>query len=174
MYSKLGILGAGPQVEARTREELDVNRMNGTERIFADLLEKERLAGAILRWDFQPEKLRLADKTWYTPDFRVVDNQHRIVWYEVKGFVRDDAIVKLKVANECHPYVFIMVFWHGVKKGFEFIKIGRKDNGGHDQNNKSVEEQNQRRRDIPLRLPWGSSPNDLPQQAQKRGQAPGF
>jgi len=56
--------------------------MNKLESAFSGWLEHERLAGCILRWDFEPEKLRLADRTYYTPDFRVVNHDGQIIMYE--------------------------------------------------------------------------------------------
>ena len=82
---------------------------NKTERAYAQHLEFHRVAGDILRWDFEPEKLRLADLTYYTPDFRVIYPDGTIEFHEVKGFMRDDAMVKIKVAAEQHPYRFVMV-----------------------------------------------------------------
>jgi hypothetical protein len=83
--------------------------MNKTEAAYASYLEGMRVAGHIIRWDYEPEKLRLADLTYYTPDFRVVYPDGAIEFHEVKGFVRDDAMVKLKVAAETHPYRFVMI-----------------------------------------------------------------
>lgn len=83
--------------------------MNNLERAYSNYLEARRKAGEILRWDFEPEKLRLADRTFYTPDFRVIDSEGRIEFHETKGFMRDDAAVKIKVAAEQHPYVFKLV-----------------------------------------------------------------
>lgn len=51
-------------------------------------------------------KLRLADRTWYTPDFFVWTGKHVHV-YEVKGSWKaphqEDSRVKLKVAAEAYP-----------------------------------------------------------------------
>lgn len=83
--------------------------MNKTEAAYAAILEARRLAGEIHRWDFEPVKLRLADRTYYTPDFRVILANMEVEYHEVKGFWRDDARVKLKVAAEQHPYRFVAV-----------------------------------------------------------------
>ena len=80
------------------------DRMNKTEALYSLELEAARRAGEIQRWAFQPLKFRLADRTWYTPDFVVwlTDGGVRIV--EVKGgHVRDDAAVKFKIARELYP-----------------------------------------------------------------------
>ena len=83
--------------------------MNSLERAYAQHLEAKRQRGEILRWDREPVKLRLADLTYYTPDFRVIAADGTEEFHETKGFMRDDANVKLKVAAELHPYRFYLV-----------------------------------------------------------------
>lgn len=84
-------------------------KSNRTESEYGAHLNLLKLAGEIVRWDFSPVKLRLADKTFYTPDFRVIMADMTEEYHEVKGFLRDDAMVKIKVAAEQHPYRFVMV-----------------------------------------------------------------
>ena len=108
--------------KATHRAKHEAGRMNKTESFFAEILEKWRLAGDILRWDYEPEKLRLADRTYYTPDFRVIDREERVIFYEVKGHWEDDARVKIKVAGELHPYPFRAV--KRIKGRFEIENIG--------------------------------------------------
>jgi hypothetical protein len=82
------IVGAKLRGKATQRKQ----GMNGLERKYAAVLESRKLAGEIQRWDFEPVKLRLADRTFYTPDFRVVLNDATIEFHETKGgFMRDDA-----------------------------------------------------------------------------------
>jgi hypothetical protein len=86
-------------------------KMNKTEKAFSEILEKWKLAGEILEWAFEPEKFRLADNTFYTPDFRVIMANETVVFYEVKGsltFIEDDAMVKIKVCAEVNPYPFFL------------------------------------------------------------------
>jgi len=86
-----------------------VGRMNKTEAAYAGLLEDQRRTGVIKWWAYEPCKLRLADKTTYTPDFMVVDGNDEIEFHEVKGFWRDDARAKIKIANELFPFRFLAV-----------------------------------------------------------------
>lgn len=79
------------------------------ERRYARHLEARRLAGQIKRWDFEPVKLRLAGLTFWQPDFRVIALDDTEEYHETKGFMREDANVKLKVAAEMHPYRFYLV-----------------------------------------------------------------
>ncbi len=54
--------------------------------------------------------LKLADDTRYTPDFTVIDENGRLVAYETKGFMRDDAHVKIKVAATSFRWIhFVLV-----------------------------------------------------------------
>jgi len=48
--------------------------------------------------DIQNITLKLGDDCRYTPEFNYVDEKGRFTIVEVKGFMRDDAQVKLKVA----------------------------------------------------------------------------
>ena len=82
--------------------------MNRMEKAFAGRLELFKKSGEITDYRFEAVTLRLTPKTTYTPDFLVVTDH--ITLYEVKGFRRDDAMVKLKVAAEMFPFFeFILV-----------------------------------------------------------------
>lgn len=83
--------------------------LNKTEAAYLAHLQQRVADGKLLRVDPHPEKLRLADRTWYCPDFRVIELDGSVRFDEVKGFMRDDAAVKLKVAAELHPYRFFLV-----------------------------------------------------------------
>ena len=93
-----------PRASHRAKHE--AGKMNKTERAFADILEARRLTGEVLEWAFEPEKFRLADNTFYTPDFRVIFADEMVMFFEVKGHWEDDARVKIKVCAEQHPYPF--------------------------------------------------------------------
>lgn len=97
-------------VKARGRTDHRPSRgMNGLERDWSIVLEARRRAGEVLRWDYEPERLKLADGTFYAPDFRVQLANGTIEFHECKGFMRDDAAAKLKIAAALHPYTFRLV-----------------------------------------------------------------
>lgn len=102
--------GAGA-IEGRASATNDPReKMNGTESAFADYLDGRIQRGEIKRWDFEAMKFILADRTTYTPDFFVMLPDGRIEFYEVKGFMRDDANVKLKVsASKFYMFKFYLV-----------------------------------------------------------------
>lgn len=98
--------------------------MNKTEAAYAAHLEGLRHAGAIQWWGFEVFKIRLADATFYTPDFLVIAQDGTLEVHEVKACWRpkwgadgqlkrkggagweEDARVKVKVAAEHFPAVF--------------------------------------------------------------------
>lgn len=83
--------------------------MNKTETAY-DLLLKQRLhAGEIQWYRFEGVKLRLADNTFYTPDFFVMNAEGLLECHEVKGYMLDDAAVKIKVAAATYPFVFLLI-----------------------------------------------------------------
>jgi hypothetical protein len=75
------------------------------------------MAGELLWYRFEGMKFRLADNTFYTPDFALMRLDGQIEIHEVKGFWQDDARVKIKVASEMYPFKFIAVKAKAKKDG---------------------------------------------------------
>lgn len=88
---------------------LKVGQKNKTELAYELALELKRRAGDVLWYRFEGIKLRLADNTFYTPDFAVMTNACQLECHEVKGFWSDDARVKVKVAASLFPLRFLAV-----------------------------------------------------------------
>ena len=81
--------------------------MNGYERDRAAELAAMMGRGEIAFYAFEHLKLRLADDTYYTPDFMVVYLDGRTVIEDVKGSFQEDAArVKMKVAATMFPWEF--------------------------------------------------------------------
>lgn len=84
--------------------------MNRLEAEYSKQLELERAAGEILWWRFEAVKLRLADNTFLTVDFAVMTAPDGVLeMRETKGFMMDDANVKLKVAAANFPFRFVLI-----------------------------------------------------------------
>lgn len=83
--------------------------MNKTECAYAAALEARKQAGEVLWYRFEGMKFRLADNTFYTPDFAVLLANNELEAHEVKGYWQDDARVKIKVAASEYPLRFIAV-----------------------------------------------------------------
>lgn len=93
--------------------------MNKTEAEYAGYLREVLQAGEIQWFAFEALKLRLANLTFYTPDFFVMTASGDLECHEVKGFWEDDARVKIKVAAELFPFRFRAV-----------TRVAKKDGGG--------------------------------------------
>lgn len=88
---------------------LPTGAMNKTELAYDAFLKAETHAGRVLWHKFEGIKLRLANNTFYTPDFAVLPRSGLIEIHETKGFWRDDARVKIKVAASIYPFKFVAV-----------------------------------------------------------------
>lgn len=96
---------------------LKTGAMNRTEAAYERELSDAKAIGDVLWYRFEGVKLRLADNTFYTPDFAVMVATGQIEMHEVKGFWADDARVKIKVAAEQYPFRFIAVTARPKKAG---------------------------------------------------------
>ena len=91
--------------------------MNKTEERYAEHLALAQRGGEIADFWFESVKLKLADLTFYTPDFFVQKTDGTLEMHEVKGFWEDDARVKIKVAASMFPFRFIGVQERAKKNG---------------------------------------------------------
>lgn len=100
-----------------TLDWLTGDDMNKTEAYYAEtVLEPSLRAGDIVWYEFEPFKLRLGRKNFYTPDFGVLTNRGALQLHEVKamwsetqvGF-KDDARQKVRDASEKYPFFQFIV-----------------------------------------------------------------
>ncbi len=90
--------------------------MNKIEQRYARHLEGLKYEGKILCWAYESLKLRLADNTFYTPDFYVLDSEGLVCIKEVKGtkkgsyFCLEPSKVKIKVAADKYPFQFAITW----------------------------------------------------------------
>lgn len=108
---------------------------NKTEARF-DAMLADSLRRDEIRWfAFEPITLRLAGRTSYRPDFLIQRLDFTLAAVEVKGFMRDDAAVKIKVAAAQHPWMdFYLAVWDrhyfAVRAVTAKSGIERNDRGG--------------------------------------------
>lgn len=88
--------------------------MTRIEKGFALQREHDKRVGLIREWWYEKITLKLADDTRYTPDFVIVHLDGMLECVETKGFMRDDAHVKVKVAAAQFPFRFTLVDKKGV------------------------------------------------------------
>ena len=119
---------------AKARPRSVLGQMNKTEAAYAEVLSERILLGEIAGYQYEPLKLRLADNTFYTPDFMVQTSGGEIEFHEVKACMssgkmlcEDDAKVKIKVAAEAFPMFGFVMAGKLPKKaggGWKFIGYG--------------------------------------------------
>ncbi|MEK6386806.1 MAG: hypothetical protein V4797_19595 [Paraburkholderia tropica] len=115
--SKPAAAGDAAKKAMQALGRLKVGVMNQTEQRYAQHLEARKQAGEIEWYVFEGWKFRLADNTFYTPDFAVMLADCRLECHEVKGHWQDDARAKIKVAAYQHPVKFIAVTAKSKKAG---------------------------------------------------------
>lgn len=97
---------------------LPKDKMNKTERSYADLLDQRRLAGDILDWKFHAMNVRLADNTFYETDFLVVAADRELQIHEVKGtHITDKGKIKIKLCGQALPWFRCIL---AIKEGATF------------------------------------------------------
>ena len=93
-----------PEKLARPLQIAHASPMNKTEKRYAqEVLDPRVWTGELVTWKFEAVKLKLAYRTWYTPDFWTIAPDGRMEMIEIKGFLQDDAAVKYKIAREAFP-----------------------------------------------------------------------
>lgn len=94
--------------------------MNQTEQAYADMLESRRLAGEIIRFDFEAMTFKLADGCRFTPDFSIwlLDGSMEFVDCKGSGPMDEKSRVKVKVAAEKFPqFLFVIEQKQSKKNG---------------------------------------------------------
>ena len=112
---KHGSAASGNKAYALGR--LKTGERNKSEAAYESVLQARQVAGEVVWYRFEGIKLRLADNTFYTPDFAVMLADGQIELHEVKGFWADDARVKIKVAADQYPFRFIAVMARSKRDG---------------------------------------------------------
>lgn len=105
---------------SKPRIRQDHDGLNSTEAAFKAHLESVHSGATRMIIGSQNITLKLANGVRYTPDFNVTDRSGDALpeFYEVKGFMRDDAAVKIKVAAALYPqFLFFLVTKRAKKLG---------------------------------------------------------
>ena len=95
------------QVLFKLAQTSDESKLNKTERARLNYLRALRLPWLCV----QAFTLKLADDCRLTPDFCYITNEGLLVLEDVKGFQREDALIKMKVAaRKFTLFKFVIVF----------------------------------------------------------------
>ncbi len=117
------VLAPKPQaVKARARQRVP-GQMNKTEARYADHLELQKIAGAVLDWRFEAFTLKLGPDLRYSPDFFVLLPDGFIEFHELKGsktdkrtgkqtyWAEEDGLVKIRSAAQQFPWFAFRILW---------------------------------------------------------------
>lgn len=118
---------SAPAANSVARGQKKPGEMNSLERAYeAEVLKPALQAGEILWYAYESVKLKLAPKTHLTVDFFVMTKAGELEAHETKGFMREDANVKLKVAAAAFPFRFLLIKQRAKKAGggFTVQKVG--------------------------------------------------
>jgi len=97
-----------------------------TEERFAEHLALQLAANEIKGWLYEPLRFNLGGGAWYKPDFRATELDGTWTFFEVKGFWREAARLRIKIAAAAHPDVrFVGV--RLIKGVWEFEDFGPDD-----------------------------------------------
>ncbi|WP_424140417.1 hypothetical protein [Roseomonas chloroacetimidivorans] len=110
---EIDLTGLRAKARMQARGRLPAGQMNKTEAKYDAHLAQLQHAGEILWRRFEGLKLKLADNTFLTVDFALMRADGVLVMTDVKGspaIYTDDAKVKMKVAAEMYPFVFMVAF----------------------------------------------------------------
>ncbi len=105
--------------------------MNSWEKQYAGWLATMQAGGEVLWWAFEPIRVRLADNSFFKPDFLVVWHDGEITADEIKGVEREAAIVRWKVAAGLIPWVTFRMLtkegsgWKVTRKISATVQIAR-------------------------------------------------
>lgn len=83
--------------------------MNKTERMYAGMLEVQKIAGEVQWYGYEAMKFKIAPNCWFTPDFMVMTAAGELQAHEVKAHViTDDSLVKIKAVAVMFPFRFFI------------------------------------------------------------------
>jgi len=105
---------------ARDKDRLFDNKL---EEAYAKHLEADLQAGKILKWWVKPAKMTLANNCTLTPDFMIQDLDGSICFHETKGFMREDALLKLKFFVQIYPFDMYLITKEKVHGGYAWKKV---------------------------------------------------
>ena len=106
--------------KAHGRRPVDRTRMNKTELAYANHLFARQIDGEIAWFEFEPIKFRLADRCWYTADFIILTEPYlELQFHETKGWMEDDAAVKLRLFPAIYWMFRIFIVRRGADGGWD-------------------------------------------------------
>lgn len=117
-------LGANVKTKGGVRPAHKRGVPNKLEASWMATLQARLLAGKIKAFYFEAITLQLADGVRYTPDFFIIHNDNSVEINETKGFMREDARVKLRVAaNTYRHWKVLLIQWDRKAKNWTITPV---------------------------------------------------
>ena len=95
--------------------------MNKLEADYASYLELQVFNKNVHDYEYEAVTLRLAKGSRYTPDFMVIKADGLVEFHETKGFWREAARVRIKVAADRFPWFRFVAIQRGKKGGPQWV-----------------------------------------------------
>jgi len=107
LHAAPAALASSIKVAIKAKPSADESKLNKLESSWLAVLR----ADITLTWvGVHALTFKIGDDCRYTPDFIALNLDGELIAYETKGFMRDDARVKLKVAARMFPFVgFVLI-----------------------------------------------------------------
>lgn len=83
---------------------MKAGKMNKTELQYAARLEALKQAGEIVAYWFEAVNLRIGENCFYKPDFLVMTKESVLELHEIKGWMAEDALVKMRAIADKYPF----------------------------------------------------------------------
>lgn len=97
------------KVAGKGRRPTQQGEMNKLEKQYSEHLDALKFAGEIKEWWWDALTLKFAKDTRYRSDFLVLTKTDHLEIHETKGFMEDDAWVKLKTVAAIFPFTVLLV-----------------------------------------------------------------
>ncbi len=98
------VVTANVSALARASGHDPLSKLNKTERRFCARLDSYKARKLIRDFTTQAVTLHLAHDCRFTPDNAVIEADGTFTFYDVKGFEREDAVLKMRIAAERFPW----------------------------------------------------------------------
>ena len=107
-------------IRARGRRPPKPRGMNRIEQDYAGELEVQKCCGEIADYGYERIRLRLGPGAWYKPDFDVIGTDGFIEIHETKGYWREAARVRIKVAAGLYPHFRFLAIYRDPDRALGF------------------------------------------------------
>jgi hypothetical protein len=96
----------------RPHSRVKRNEMSKLEIKYQQHLNELIRAGVVASFEYERNTINLAKRTTYTPDWLIQYTDGRVVYHETKGYMEEDAWIRMKIANRMQMIPIYVVTWN--------------------------------------------------------------